>query len=214
MTLTLAQLDVRELDCQKLASIAGADYYEVRQILRVSGEERAIVGRASDWPIISRDARIAELERRVAELEAERAAQIPPAGMPKGEYRPPSDGGRNKRIECAICNALIWPKLFDDHMARHTRIDVPVATDPPEPEPPAWVCAECGATDRRSVAEPSICKACMRKRLPPVRLTPDNPAWRCAEPGCSGAFTRSLTSPDYCTKHAPAVVVNGHQVAA
>lgn len=163
--------------------------------------------------------RAAAAEARVAELERiiEETPIVPPAvaaaatGMPserKGAYAPPSDGGRSKRIECAICKGLIWPKLFDAHMQRHTRIDIQTAA----PEPPAWACEACGATDGQSVTEPARCKACVRKKKPPVHLTPDDPAWRCAESGCSGAFTRSLTSPEYCVKHAP--ITNGHLAAA
>lgn len=128
------------------------------------------------------EAKVAELERLIVE-----APVIPPAvaaaatGMPR-QYRPPSDGGRGKRIECAICHAQIWPKLFDAHMAKHTRIDAP---NPEVTEPPA---------------------------APRVQLVDDNPAWRCAESGCSGAFTRSLTNPSYCAKHAP--ITNGHLAAA
>ncbi|MDQ2995433.1 MAG: hypothetical protein M3R61_00025 [Chloroflexota bacterium] len=53
--------DVRDLDCVFLATIAGADYYELRQIMRVDGQQRAVIGRASDWPMIQRDAENAEL---------------------------------------------------------------------------------------------------------------------------------------------------------
>jgi len=53
--------DVRDLDCLFLATIGGADYYEVRQIVRSAGGVRSVVGRASDWPLIHRDARITEL---------------------------------------------------------------------------------------------------------------------------------------------------------
>lgn len=165
---TYQQLDVRELDCQKLASIAGNDYYEVRQIVRDDGQKRVIVGRASDWPIISRDARIAELEQRVKDLEhliiTESAA--PPEA-------PPSDG----KVTCEVCGQRLKPRGLLNHkrMAHGQRIQA---------TPPA----------------------------PTLHLLDDDPTWRCAEVGCSGAFTRSLTSPDYCAKHAPAT--NGHLVAA
>jgi hypothetical protein len=54
-------LDVRDLDCLYLATIGGADYYETRQIVRSAGGVRSVVGLASDWPLIQRDARITEL---------------------------------------------------------------------------------------------------------------------------------------------------------
>jgi len=53
--------DVRDLDCVYLATIAGRDYFELRQIVRQDSSVRSVIGRASDWPLIERDARIAEL---------------------------------------------------------------------------------------------------------------------------------------------------------
>lgn len=130
------------------------------------------------------EARVAELEKLIVETPITPAVAAAATGMPKQSYAPPSDGGRSKRIECAICKALVWPKLFDAHMAKHTRIEAPTPA-PAEPEPPA---------------------------APTIRLLDDDPTWRCAEIGCSGAFTRSLTSPEYCVKHAP--ITNGQHLAA
>jgi hypothetical protein len=43
----------------------------------------------------------------------------------------------------------------------------------------------------------------------------DDQGWHCAEPHCSGAFTRSLTDPAYCTQHAKThAATNGHEIAA
>ena len=68
--------DVRDLDCLFLATIGGADYFETRQIVRSDNGVRSVVGLASDWPLIQRDARINELtallvasERRSVEAD-------------------------------------------------------------------------------------------------------------------------------------------------
>ncbi len=53
--------DARDLDWLFLGTVAGADYYEQRLILKVDGQQRAVVGRASDWPLIELRARNAEL---------------------------------------------------------------------------------------------------------------------------------------------------------
>lgn len=57
---THAQLDIRELDNLFLETIDGADYYEVRQIVRRSNGVRSVIGRASDWPMIRVCAQLAE----------------------------------------------------------------------------------------------------------------------------------------------------------
>jgi hypothetical protein len=67
--------DVRDLDNLYLATIANTDYYEVRQIVKVANGRRETVGRASDWPIIQRDAQIAELSWLIASQERGRAEQ-------------------------------------------------------------------------------------------------------------------------------------------
>jgi hypothetical protein len=68
--------DIRDLDCLYLATIGGCDYYETRQIVKVDNGVRRVVGLASAWPVIQRDARIAELtallvasERRSVEAD-------------------------------------------------------------------------------------------------------------------------------------------------
>jgi hypothetical protein len=61
--------DVRDLDCLYLATIGGCDYYETRQIVRSAGGVRSVVGLASDWPLIQRDARIRELTQLLTASE-------------------------------------------------------------------------------------------------------------------------------------------------
>jgi hypothetical protein len=68
--------DVRDLDCLYLATIGGVDYFETRQIVKMDNGVRSVVGVSSAWPLIQRDARIAELtallvasERRSVEAD-------------------------------------------------------------------------------------------------------------------------------------------------
>jgi hypothetical protein len=67
--------DVRELDNLYLATIGGVDFYEVRQIVKMDNGVRSVVGRASDWPLIQRDAQIRELTWLVTSIERARAEQ-------------------------------------------------------------------------------------------------------------------------------------------
>jgi hypothetical protein len=61
--------DVRDLDCLFLATIGGCDYYETRQIVKQDNGVRSVVGLASNWPLISRDARITELTQLLTASE-------------------------------------------------------------------------------------------------------------------------------------------------
>jgi DNA-directed RNA polymerase subunit RPC12/RpoP len=61
--------DVRDLDCLFLATIGGVDYYETRQIVKQDNGVRSVVGLASNWPLISRDARITELTQLLTASE-------------------------------------------------------------------------------------------------------------------------------------------------
>ena len=75
----LAALVASEPDMTPLGTYGGCAYYELRVVVRAEGGRTAVVGRASDWPVIQRDARIAELEQLLAATtqqaaEAERHA--------------------------------------------------------------------------------------------------------------------------------------------
>lgn len=68
--------DIRDLDCLYLATIGGADYYELRSVVRRQDGVQTLIGRASDWPLIAARAQLAELtalltasERRSVEAD-------------------------------------------------------------------------------------------------------------------------------------------------
>ena len=79
--------------------------------------------------------------------------------------------------------------------------------DAPPPINPG-PCPECGKTGWKSGPALKMHRQRAHQGLvahngKAAQLEPDH-GWRCNEPGCTGAFTRSLSSPDYCTRHAPA----------
>jgi hypothetical protein len=128
--------DIRELDCLYLATIGGVDYFETRQIVKMDNGVRSVVGLASAWPLIQRDARIGELtallvasERRsieadchVSELLArlsaydELFAVTPPAEMADEAPAPPHlrDDGR---VPCDYpgCADRVKPRGLSAH---------------------------------------------------------------------------------------------------
>ena len=163
-TLTLYQ----QPDYQLLGTIAGVDYYEVRQILRDDGDTRLIVGNASDWPIISRDARISELEQRINELEA--AARTPYVAAMTIPHA--SDDGK---VACDWpgCTARVKPRGILIHKRRaHGGVLLldASAIEPPAPviqlidDDPTWRCAECSGDHNgpftRSLHDPDRCIRC------------------------------------------------------
>lgn len=165
---TLAQLDVRELDCQPLGTIAGCAYYEVRQIVRDDGHTREIIGRASDWPIISRDARIAALEQRIAELEA--AAVRPAPAIVPIDPPPPDDG--LAPCDWPGCADRVKPRGLGAHKRRkHGALVPPTAGDPPALPPivhieSPWRCATCASTTHtQSLSDPTRCMRCAADKL-------------------------------------------------
>ena len=67
--LTLTGLAAAAPDVRPLATIGDAVYFELAIVLKSEGGRTAIVGPAKDWPILSRDATIADLESRLAAAE-------------------------------------------------------------------------------------------------------------------------------------------------
>lgn len=132
--------DVRDLDCVFLATIAGNDYFETRQIVRQANGVRAVVGRASDWPVLARDAQIRELtalltasERRSVEAEchvAELIARLssyedlfalhaPAEVTETAEVTAPITARADGRVPCDHPDCLDWIKPRG--MAAHKR---------------------------------------------------------------------------------------------
>jgi hypothetical protein len=138
--------DVRDLDCLHLATIGGVDYFETRQIVKMDNGVRSVVGLASAWPLIQRDARIGELtallvasERRsveadchVSELIARLSAYeelfaVTPAAAPLSTETPLQNQERMFAEQAAInagaaaCDHCDWrghPKGLAPHKKR------------------------------------------------------------------------------------------------
>jgi hypothetical protein len=75
-------------------------------------------------------------------------------------------------------------------------------------------CPECGKTGWKNAQSLVMHRQRVHSGMqaPPRTQLDDTQGWRCAAKGCSGAFTRSLTDPDFCTHHA-APHTNGHLAA-
>jgi hypothetical protein len=72
---TLAHLTAREPDAALLGTIAGAEYHEIRYVLKTEADgSHQIVGRAGDWPLIQLRAEKTELEALLT-AETAHAAQ-------------------------------------------------------------------------------------------------------------------------------------------
>jgi len=151
------------------------------------------------WPttpaaqLATRDATIADLAARIAELEellAERAVAVPvPAQAVIVKKQRPGVGvpeaDRPQRAQCPHCHIRPWPNALSHHIATAHPEQVAATIKLPAPPAPAES---------------------------PVIIIDGDPTWRCAE--CQSAtFTRSLTDPARCMRCAPHAATNGHVVA-
>lgn len=76
-----------------------------------------------------------------------------------------------------------------------------------EPSPDPGPCPDCGESGWKSARSLQMHRqrahqGMVAKKRTTVHLADDDPGWRCAARGCTGAFTRSLTDPDFCSHHA------------
>lgn len=236
--------DVRDLDCVYLATIAGDDYYELRQIARQSGGVRAVVGRASDWPIIQAKAQIRELtalltasERRsveadchVAELLARLSAYeelfaLTPAAPTPTPTTPRDDG----KIPCDHPDCLDWikPRGMAAHKRQAHGISIigTVKSTPTKTETGGRKkCPYCkerpkaiGLQAHIERRHPEHIPVVAAPAPVPIALALGEAAWRCD--AChESTHARSLKEPALCIRcvaaQADAALTNGHQVAA
>jgi len=253
--------DARDLDWLYLATIAGADYYEQRLVLRIDGQERQIVGRASDWPLIELRAQNAELtqlltkseqrsveadchvvellsrlsgyQEHIAALEACLTEALPreqitapeaetaemafvTAAAPSEPAAPSEIVSPDARRKCPYCRER--PKLRDlqAHMERKHADQVEVAVIAEMAAPPAWACATCGSSERRSIGDPTRCKTCLRASMPAVHVAPIDLPFHCGTCG-SDTHARSVSDPARCIRcvvEAVEPVANGRLVGA
>jgi hypothetical protein len=185
-------LDVRDLDRLYLATIAGADYYELRQIVKEENGRRAVVGLASAWPVIEARAQKAELERLLTESEchiAELIEEVSTLRLRRGAYEE----------EIATLRAAV---LETPH-------------NPPNP-PEGGNQRECSETEAETFVAPLVlsglvCETCgrggwknkralimHRRRKHDIRGNshPKDSAWTCAE--CGATTGQSIGDPTRC----------------
>lgn len=72
------------------------------------------------------------------------------------------------------------------------------------------VCQQCGKHIWPDRLDKHMAEKHPRAPDAPIVLVDTDLSWRCAAKGCSGAFTRDLREPDFCTQHA--AHTNGHAV--
>jgi len=209
---TLADLVRGEPDMTPLATIAGAAYYELRLIVRCQDGRTHLAGRASDWPVIARDARIAELE---ALLDAERR--------------------HAEEAERHVAELIQQLALAEQAAPTLAEAPPPAAPDPPagasESQPSAsFACPECdrsfsrvqGLAAHRTKAHGyrKVAFAAPPTAVPIVPVVVEaplvEPPWTCAR-CASSAHARGVARPSLCIRcnatadEAPHT--NGHAVA-
>lgn len=224
--------DARELDTLYLATIGGVDFYEVRQIVKQDAGGRSVVGRGSDWPIISRDAQIREL---TALLTASEARSVE-ADTHCAELISRQTGYLDHiaALEAALSREL--PSIAKQDAAQ---------AEQPAPAVGPGACVQAAAPiepaemakDGKIPCDWPGCDARVKPQgigahkarqhgyrvasppppTPPIALELPELPWRCANPSCSGAHARSVSDPAHCIRcvvEALAPYTNGHQAVA
>jgi hypothetical protein len=228
--------DVRELDNLYLATIAGVDYYEVRQVVRRENGVRSIVGRASDWPLIKLTAENAELaallvasegrsveadchvaellarlsayEEQITALEAEKAEQAFKAVAADLKAQPTEfvEAPIPAPIE-QLVKRLQAPKSAPGaELSTDVRRKCPYCTSRPK---------VVGLQAHIERAHPEHVTVVAVPTVPPIALELGEPPWRCAQ--ChTDAHARSLKDSARCIRCVveAAEHTNGHLLAA
>lgn len=204
----------REEDVTLLATIAGDRYYELRQIVRERDGVREVVGLASAWPVISRDARIAELEAlltaeqrhaeeaeaRVAELLAKQEAAVPPAMAAAALGLEPTAEPTPAPVEqhtCSDCGkAFAKERGLLTHRSRFHRSrfhrDAYVAERQPEPLHPLQRRGRGRGTDQRPPRSSLVHNATARAR-PLQGMRSGRPSAAIRMPSIGGAVIHCST---------------------
>lgn len=209
--------DVRDLDCLYLATIGGADYYELRQVVKEENGRRTVIGRASEWLLIEARAQRDEY----AALATTSAQQAAESEIHCAELisRLSAYEEHIAALEAALNEtAAAAPSLTPPEAERAEQAFVEVA----QPSSPAHPCPDCGktfATEKALGGHRGRMHGAYKQAVAPA--APDlalvEPPWRCANPDCKGAHARSLKDPRLCFACANAEVtapLNGHLVAA
>lgn len=194
---------------QLLARDGDTDYLAVHVVLAwPQGGVPALFCAHADWPHTT-IARLAEKEREIAELASglERYA----AEATEQARRAEAAEARIKALEAQI--AAPPPEMPRDNQAAQFKAQAAYLNDaPPEPLDEPIICPDCGKGGWKSAKALQMHRQRAHQGMVAVRVPVqfvEELGWRCAEPGCTGAFTRSLTEPDFCTLHAQRQSTNG-----
>jgi hypothetical protein len=161
---------------QTLATVDDVVYQAVRLVFACHVDEApALYCSLDDWPS-SHAARLAAKDREIAELAAltdRQAQQVLRLSQ------------RLATLEERLKDAPA-PKLPQQTGGVEKRI----------------ICDHCGKRIWPDLMEKHIAEKHPSAPGAPIQLVNDSPGWRCAARGCSGAFTRDLRDPMFCTQHA------------
>jgi len=155
-----------------LATVDRVRYWRVEWIVADEGDGRwpSWYCDANEWPtttigrLTAKDAEIADLRRRIADLEAQLTehaaaytsvataviAVVEPEAEPAAP-RSTGHAGASGRVVCPNCGKKVWPAQIDTHRC----------TPPPALAFGDWRCKTC-QTDRfsPSIGDPSVCIHC------------------------------------------------------
>ncbi len=192
-----------------LCRIDDTEYLALRAVYACRGDEPpALYCLESEWAATPM-ARIASLQSRVAQLEADLALALDATVA-----RPPR-APENGKIPCDHPGCLDWIKPRG--MAQHKRqahgigiLGMAVPTPAPAAADERRKCPHCNQRPKVQGMQEHIA----REHQPhePMMEIANDLGWRCAEKGCAGAFTRDLHDPTHCTRHTSRST-NGHTAA-
>lgn len=189
-----------------LARVDDTDYREIALVIAVPpGGTPTIYCPRAAWPqshaarLAARDQEIAELAAGLERYAAEATAQAQRAAAAEA---------RVKELERQLVAPPETPKQNQERMFQ--------AAPPADPGP----CPDCGRHEWHSGRALQMHRQRAHQGMaagPRRAPLPDDQGWRCAEKGCTGAFTRDLHQPAYCTAHAKLRALehaNGVEIAA
>lgn len=174
-----------------LTRIDDTDYLAVRAVYAVKGSEPpALYCLESEWEAMPM-ARIADLHRKVAELESQLAAVLearPAAREPQApDATPAQNQARQFQAQAAYIGGDVAP------------------------------CPDCGKGDWKSARALQMHRQRAHQGMIAGKAQPqqfvEELGWRCAAKGCTGAHARDLHDPAFCTLHATRST-NGHAAVA
>lgn len=170
-----------------------ADCHVVELLSRLSGYQEHIAALEACLTEALPREQITAPEAETAEMAFVTAAAPSEPAAPSEILSP------DTRRKCPYCRER--PKLIglQAHMERKHPDQVEVAIIAARAAPPAWACATCGSSERRSIGDPTRCKTCLRASMPKVHVAPIDLPFRCGTCG-SDTHARSVSDPARCIR--------------